>query len=272
MINKKTNNTSFIDMWHTLQDLNVDNNTFMLELYDQSLLDFDIGTSFVNISSNEATKLRLSIWNECKKNIWFFFREIVKIPSMMIGGSTQITTPYLLNLDTLRLIYLFNKGYNLYVDLVPESQLTKFNLKITVILLQLYSKLVGEPDVNVINNDDNNLLKYMYESNSILPYYLLNENYDINPNIVFEYSNYRLSENITTVEQIGILDSYFEHINNKCQYILISDKDDIGNNKLNADLGNIYKYVVIDNDSLQLQSDVFGNDYNIDKKCMIKIS
>ena len=41
MYNTKTKNTSFINMWRYLQEINVENNIFMLELKDESLIDFD---------------------------------------------------------------------------------------------------------------------------------------------------------------------------------------------------------------------------------------
>ena len=48
MYNTKTKNLSFITMWHYLQDQGIENNIFMLELKDESLINFDITDLYTN--------------------------------------------------------------------------------------------------------------------------------------------------------------------------------------------------------------------------------
>ena len=79
MIHKTTKNPSFLNMRYFLQDNNVENDSFMLELYDESLENFDI--SDLSTGDNKAREALISrVIKECQKNIWFFFREVVRIP------------------------------------------------------------------------------------------------------------------------------------------------------------------------------------------------
>lgn len=75
MIQYNTKNKSFLRMHYILKSMEIENNTFFLQLYDESLIDIN-PLDEDNLSDEQ--KLRVHI--EITKNPWYYFREIVKIP------------------------------------------------------------------------------------------------------------------------------------------------------------------------------------------------
>lgn len=75
MIQYNTKNKSFLKMYHILNEMGIENNTFFLQLYDETLLNID---PLDEDNLTDEQKLRVHI--EISKNPWYYFREIVKIP------------------------------------------------------------------------------------------------------------------------------------------------------------------------------------------------
>lgn len=75
MIQFNTKNKSFLKMFYLLSEMGIQNNTFFLQLYDESLLNID---PLDEDNLTDEQKLRVHI--EISKNPWYYFREIVKIP------------------------------------------------------------------------------------------------------------------------------------------------------------------------------------------------
>lgn len=69
-----TRNKSFMDMHKYLKSIEVKNNRFMLTIYDISLIGLD------PYDPNLTVHEKRNIVNECSINIWYFLREIVRIP------------------------------------------------------------------------------------------------------------------------------------------------------------------------------------------------
>lgn len=156
MINKETHNQSFINMWRHLQDMKVENNSFMLELHDESLKNFRLE----DLATDDKSK-RIDLMNritfECQRNIWFFFRELIRIPNPIAFHSCQLPVGqinYILNPTELNMIYAYEKGINLItkLDNVPKG------IRTTLRLLEFYSHLFGSQDDNyVISYDDDSI-------------------------------------------------------------------------------------------------------------------
>lgn len=81
MVHYSTTNQSFIKMSVILEDLGIKNNTFMLNLIDEDLLDID------PFSKDLTLIQKAKIINEIVNNPWYYYREIVRIPTS--GGLTR---------------------------------------------------------------------------------------------------------------------------------------------------------------------------------------
>lgn len=88
IIDTKTSNLSFIKMHKILKDLKIKNNKFFLKLYDDSLQTVHVwikdkkGNEIENPNLTKEEKLRITA--EIRRNPWYFFREIVRLP--VAGG------------------------------------------------------------------------------------------------------------------------------------------------------------------------------------------
>ena len=135
MIHKTTKNPSFLEMRYFLQDKNVENDSFMLELYDESLENFDI--SDLRTDDNKAREALITkVIKECQKNIWFFFREIVRIPCEVSGAYNcpEYSTRFVLNPMSMAMIYLYDNNQNFIATRHHEKQ----GSTTTLFLLNLY--------------------------------------------------------------------------------------------------------------------------------------
>ena len=74
-----TSNTSFLQLANDLKTLGISNCYFMLEIYDYSLVNVDPHACDKD-GKTTLTKDQISrIITECKRNPWYFLREVVRI-------------------------------------------------------------------------------------------------------------------------------------------------------------------------------------------------
>lgn len=100
MIHYNTTNRSFVLMHCVLKEMGIRNNTFMLQLYDRDLIDVD------PFDEDLPLETQLKVHYEISRNIWYYFREIVRIPStgqkvrfQLNRGNMAIIWAFSLNLD-----------------------------------------------------------------------------------------------------------------------------------------------------------------------------
>lgn len=86
MIQYNTKNTSFLKMHYILKEMGIENNSFFLQLYDESLAEID---PLDEDNLTDEQKLRVHI--EISKNPWYFFREIIKIPMTDVKLDFELT-------------------------------------------------------------------------------------------------------------------------------------------------------------------------------------
>ena len=104
MYNYFTKNKSFMEVSERLKKRGIKNYRFMLELQNESL-------QFVDpYDPNLPEKIKKDIINECKNNIWYFFREVLRITT-----SRGSTVPFKLDLTSCAQIYCFIKNNNCWV-------------------------------------------------------------------------------------------------------------------------------------------------------------
>lgn len=171
-----TTNRSFINVWHNIQDrevepVNVSNNGFMLELKNEKL----DGIELENLSDYDLeTELyyRDAIREECQNNVWYFFREILRIPNdlnIAIGDYTN-ASKFNLTGKSLDLIWAYNNGYSI----INQSSDTESVLCITA--LYLYDKFIRTP----VNSE--------YFTEKILLQDVYKDKYDKLPNLLMANS------------------------------------------------------------------------------------
>lgn len=102
---QNTTNKSFIKMHLLLKRMGIKNNTFFLACTQKELLNID-----PHDEKKITPELAMKIALECKINPWYYFREIVRMPSQ--GGDS---VPFILNRANLALIWTFLNGTNIYL-------------------------------------------------------------------------------------------------------------------------------------------------------------
>ena len=112
-IDYNTKNQSFLRIALVLKRMGIHNYYFFLSLYDRTLLGVDPR------SPNLTTEQMLRISQECKINIWYFLREVVRVP--VIGQEDG--TPFELNRGNLALTWAFMNDVD--IGLVQPRQTGK---------------------------------------------------------------------------------------------------------------------------------------------------
>ena len=112
-IDYNTKNQSFLRIALVLKRMGIHNYYFFLSLYDRSLLGVDPR------SKDLTTEQMLRISQECKINIWYFLREVVRVP--VIGQENG--TPFELNRGNLALTWSFMNDVD--IGLVQPRQTGK---------------------------------------------------------------------------------------------------------------------------------------------------
>lgn len=100
VVHKDTKNFSFIRMAVLLAKMGVKNNLFHLSLYDPKLLNVD--PHALNHVNDPTGELRLRVAMECRRNIWYYLREVVRIPA---SGGDPIH--FQLNRGNLSMVWCF---------------------------------------------------------------------------------------------------------------------------------------------------------------------
>lgn len=102
-IDLTTSNKSFIEISELLKSKGVKNHDFMLKLYDKEL----VGVDPYDPNLDAVTEARIKL--EASRNVWYFLREIVRIPAQA-GGYCRFDA----NLHNIAQVYCFEKGISTY--------------------------------------------------------------------------------------------------------------------------------------------------------------
>ena len=111
IIDTSTKNYTFLRMVGVLEKMGIKNNMFFLYLKHPELVNYD-----PHHLTDPSMELRLLILDETKTNPWYFFREIVRMPS---AGGDPIK--YILNRANLALMWLFLVGVNLFITIPRQT-------------------------------------------------------------------------------------------------------------------------------------------------------
>lgn len=112
-IHMETTNQSFINMHYYLKRCGRIHNDFFLVLYDPYLAGVDPRDPNLNFD------MKMRVLAECKRNYWYFLREVLRIP--IEGDPTGRGAQYELNRANLAMNYLFEINYNFYLEIPRQT-------------------------------------------------------------------------------------------------------------------------------------------------------
>ena len=105
----ETAHKSFLDMHYFLKSQGIKNNNFFLALYDIGLRGIDPR------DPNLPGYMKIRILEECRKNYWYFLREVLRIP--VAGGDPNGGDRYRLDRAGLAMNFLFTLNASFYCEI-----------------------------------------------------------------------------------------------------------------------------------------------------------
>lgn len=164
-IDSHTSNLSFIRTANDLYNLGFRNYKFMLKIYDANLLGVD---PYSPIITPEQIK-RVNV--ECKRNIWYYIREIARIPEEggAIGPGGGIR--YQLNRGNLAATWCFAHNIDHYLVLPRQIGKTKSELQ-NILWVYLFSSNTKMMFLCKDGNGSKANLRTLKEERDLLPLYL----------------------------------------------------------------------------------------------------
>lgn len=139
-----TKNRSFIEMSDKLKANGEESYDFMLRVYDENLISFDLDKYLDEVNSDNETisskaydKFNKKIHEECRKNVWFFFREIFRVPFF---NGTMI--PFTLTDLSLQVIQLYSHN----LGCISNNSKRQNGKSILLVGLYIYNKFIHLTD------------------------------------------------------------------------------------------------------------------------------
>ena len=155
-----TKNASFIKLAKMLKDLNIKNHMFFLKLYNPRLAEIDP-------YDEDLTDLdKAMIIEECRKNFWYFIREVVRIP--VSGGQRR----FILHRGNLALMWSLLRNLNTAIVLPRQNYKT---VSTCCIYLWMYLLATSNSEFSLLNKkfeDSKNNLNRIKDIRETLPSYL----------------------------------------------------------------------------------------------------
>jgi hypothetical protein len=192
VIDYSTKNKSFLVTYVELKELGITNNKFFLRLYDEDLKKVDPFDRKL-LENNKTSKIiRLKIMKEIKRNPWYFFREIVRIPTS--GSEADKGTRFILHRGNLALLWCLINNINT-IQILPRQ-----NYKtISSVCFYLYQFLFATSNSSFtfahkqLDGAEKNL-KDLKDIREILPKWMQNEDKDDKNNIKYLLNNQTKNE------------------------------------------------------------------------------
>lgn len=167
MISKNTTNASFKEMQYKLQDNDVQNAFFINEIKDTSLDGIDVYEEIAKLGKNTNAKAIFiqKVIKECKNNIWYYFREVVRLPDdfHMKANVTTGLAKYPLNDYTTKFIYLHSLGHSIVTMCEENIEDTDLSF-LTMAALGIYYEYINTDRKTAYINTDDIIFKGMMHS------------------------------------------------------------------------------------------------------------
>ena len=163
-IHKETTNQSFLDMHYYLKSVGIVNNDFFLCLLDAGLAGVDPR------DPNLSAPMKGRVLLECKRNYWYFLREVARIPIQ--GDQVNGGIRFQLHRGNLAMNFLYMMNFNFYITLPRQTGKTTAAL---FRYLWCYNFGTTNSEIMFIHKDhpgSKNNLKHLKEYRDALPSYL----------------------------------------------------------------------------------------------------
>ena len=140
-IDLKTTNKSFLRLAGLYKKMGVINNSFILAIYDQTLIGVDPFDP--NLTEEQITRITI----ECKTNPWYFFREIARAPS--ISGTNPVR--FKANRGNIALFWLF---FNHVTTLLIQPRQTGKSFSTGLLFKLLLNIMSNNTKMNLLTKDN----------------------------------------------------------------------------------------------------------------------
>lgn len=159
----RTQNISFLKVSKILRLRGVKNNKFMLALYDETLVGVDPRSKEVQ----NSPELQLRIYREICRNVWYYLREVVRIPA----DGAEIR--YELNIANATMAFLKLQNRNIIEIICRQHGKTMSNIVFDSWSLMFITKNANYAYINKGLSDAKKNLKIFKDVKACLPKWLL---------------------------------------------------------------------------------------------------
>lgn len=161
MYDMETKNRSFKRMSEYLQDKGVKNNIFMFKTLNHELVGKSVDELLQIDDEEKLAKIKLSIIEECKNNIWYFFREVIKIPIPGLQHNYEDCVYFPLSPLSMAMIWCYEHGISFYAYTDSDD----FYRYETMVWLYIYDNFVKDSLYNkIITFSNSNNIKKLYDT------------------------------------------------------------------------------------------------------------
>ena len=157
---RTTTNQSFLEMSNYLKAIGVKNYRFMLTLFDPDLANIDPH------DPNLTTTQKLKVLVEIRNNMWYFMREVVRVPSS--GGPIK----FILNRGNMALLYLASMNINL---ILMQPRQTGKTIGAACFYVYVYNFRTQNTQISLLNKERRDAMDNLERIRNIrdlLPSYL----------------------------------------------------------------------------------------------------
>lgn len=197
-----TTNKSFLDMYLYLKSINIKNNNFMLIINNKELIGVD------PYDPNLSDNLKSKIIKECKENIYYFLREVMRIPEQG-GGSSR----YELNRANCAQLFCF---LNNRINWLSAPRFLRKTISTECILV--WTDLFCEDNNAKLISTDNINSKFQVNNTNKLKLYLPNYIKEISNQNILDYSSVPTSKENAIIFGMGLKKYNIIHYN-EAEYV-----------------------------------------------------
>ena len=180
MISEHTGNISFKQYQYILQDADVENCFFMNETKDKSLVDIDVYEKLFELRNDTEARSKFieRVKKECANNIWYYFREVVRIPTEfnVLNNVDMGLARFPLTDKIARILYLYEKERAMLIPVDDNCKKgTSKLIDMTFAFLAIYEEFLDTKsdfpyvvDTMIGSSFRDAMQKYLWGINSII--------------------------------------------------------------------------------------------------------
>lgn len=153
-VHLSTKNKSFLNLAAKYREMGIKNHLFLLALYDTSLADVDPH------DENLPEVYKLRVLKECRRNIWYYFREVIRVPQK--GGAVIHFRAHRSNIAVLWCVVA---GVAVYMEQIRQTGKTTTMSSLVNYIINIYG---DNSSINWLTRDDSLRVKTMGDIKDIM--------------------------------------------------------------------------------------------------------